>query len=518
MQKIVRRQGRDSAAEITVVRFPSGAPRGTIGGAGIRTLSKVTIPAATMKSAAAGRVANAGRQQPGPRWDRRTTDLLAGSARLTDQGAQLATADFAAWLAGRGREHSFAVERIDFADLKGWYFLNRTGNLVHQSGKFFTVEGLRVTTSAGLFPEWHQPIIRQPEVGILGILAKEFDGVLHFLMQAKMEPGNPNLLQLSPTVQATRSNYTRAHRGSPVRYVEYFAGPRRGRVLADVLQSEHGSWFYRKHNRNMIVETRDEVPPHPDFCWFTLGQLHQFLQLDNVVNMDSRTVLSSLPAVAEGPGSRLALHPDTEVLSWLTEHRSTHDWTITPVPLAGLPGWQRTAREVSRGDGRFFDVVAVAVEAASREVPSWTQPLIQPHGEGVVAFLVRDFDGLPHVLAHARMEGGLLSVVEVAPTVQCVPENHPVDKRPRYLDQVLSARPEQIRYSARHSEEGGRFRNAVSHYLLVDADDALAAEPLPPEYTWLSVRQLERLTGAGLTVNVQARTLLACLRSAAGTR
>ncbi|MCC8336959.1 NDP-hexose 2,3-dehydratase family protein [Streptomyces sp. R1] len=480
----------------------------------------MTTRAATMDSAAQnGAVALAGDlrtgSRTGPRWDRRTTDLLAQSARVTERGAGLATADFAGWLADRGREHAFRVRRIDFAELKGWNFRQPTGNLVHQSGRFFTVEGLRVRTSAGFFPEWHQPIIRQPDVGILGILAKEIDGVLHFLMQAKMEPGNPNLLQLSPTVQATRSNYTRVHRGAPVRYVEYFAGPRQGRILADVLQSEHGSWFYRKHNRNMIVETRDEVPPHPDFCWLTLGQLYELLRRDNTVNMDSRTVLSSLPPCAELPDSRLALTPDAEVLSWLTEHRSTQDWTIELVPLTGLPGWARTEREITREDGRFFDVVAVAVEAGNREVPSWTQPLIEPHGEGVAAFLLHEFDGVPHVLAHARMEGGLPLVVEVAPTVQCVPANYPEDRRPRYLDEVLAAPPARIRYNAVHAEEGGRFRNAVSRYLVVEPDGALAAEPPPPGYAWLSVRQLERLTSAGLSVNVQARTLLACLRSVA---
>ncbi|CAM5359048.1 GDP-mannose 4,6-dehydratase [Streptomyces cyaneofuscatus] len=95
------------------------------------------------------------------------------------------------------------------------------------------------TTTGDAGPAWHQPIIVQPEVGILGILVKEFDGVPHFLMQAKMEPGNSNLLQISPTVQATRSNYTKAHKGADVRYLEYFRGPRQGRVLADVLQSEH---------------------------------------------------------------------------------------------------------------------------------------------------------------------------------------------------------------------------------------------------------------------------------------
>ncbi len=84
---------------------------------------------------------------------------------------------------------------------------------------------------------WTQPIIRQPEGGILGILAEEFDGVPHFLMQAEMEPGNPDLLQLSPTVQATRSNCTKVHCGAAVKYIEHLTQPCRGRVPADVLRS-----------------------------------------------------------------------------------------------------------------------------------------------------------------------------------------------------------------------------------------------------------------------------------------
>lgn len=211
-------------------------------------------------------------------------------------GAHLRTEDFTAWLAARRRANRFRVERIPFAGLDGWAFDPATGNLGHRSGRFFTVEGLHATGAQGPFREWHQPIISQPEVGILGILVKEFDGVLHLLMQAKMEPGNRNVLQLSPTVQATRSNYTRVHQGASVRYIEYFTDPRRGRVLADALQSEHGSWFLGKRNRNMIVEALDDVPPADDFCWLTLHQVAELLHRDNLVNMDSRTVLAGIPS------------------------------------------------------------------------------------------------------------------------------------------------------------------------------------------------------------------------------
>jgi oxidase EvaA len=446
-----------------------------------------------------------------PRRDVTLEDRFAISAAART-GAGLRTADMPGWLAARRAASTFQVERIPFAALDGWYFDQPSGNLVHRSGKFFTVDGLRV--SVGGVARWHQPIIKQPEVGILGILVKEFDGVLHFLMQAKMEPGNPNLLQLSPTVQATRSNYTRVHQGAEVRYLEYFVDRGRGRVLADVLQSEHGSWFFRKANRNMIVETTDEVPPHDDFCWLTLGQIGELLREDNVVNMDSRTVLACVPLP---DGEAEAVHTDVEVLSWLTGERSSHDVLAERLPLNDVRGWKRTEWSIDHEDDRYFRVVAVAVRAGSREVPSWTQPLFEPIGTGVTAFLTRRIAGVPHVLVHARVEGGFLDTVELGPTVQYTPENYAHlagQERPPFLDTVLAADPARIQYEALHSEEGGRFLNAVSRYLLVEATEAEAPADPPPGYCWVTPGQLRSLVRHGHYLNVQARTLLACLPAA----
>jgi NDP-hexose 2,3-dehydratase len=109
--------------------------------------------------------------------------------------------------------------------------------------------------------------------------------VLHVLMQAKMEPGNPNLMQLSPTVQAARSNYTGAPRGGPVRYLEHFIGSDCGRVLVDALQSDHGSWYPGPNNRELVVETEARLHAGEGFCWLPLGQVGQLLRTDNVVNM-----------------------------------------------------------------------------------------------------------------------------------------------------------------------------------------------------------------------------------------
>ena len=180
------------------------------------------------------------------------------------------TEEFMRWFAGRLAVEESTVIPIDFAELAGWHFAADSGNLVHRSGRFFAVAGLRVEVESGPVSGWSQPMLFQPETGVLGMLVKRFGGVLHCLIQAKMEPGNHYRLQLSPTVQATRSNYTAVHGGRPVPYLDYFRGAAPSTVLTDVIQAEHGTWFDQKRNRNLVVETVDEIEIEEGFCWLSL--------------------------------------------------------------------------------------------------------------------------------------------------------------------------------------------------------------------------------------------------------
>ncbi|GAB7185362.1 hypothetical protein ATKI12_5193 [Kitasatospora sp. Ki12] len=413
------------------------------------------------------------------------------------------------WLEENRRIFRHEVTRIPFADLAGWRFDAASGDLGHDSGRFFTVEGLRIHTDVH---DWMQPIINQPEIGILGFVAKEFDGVLHFLMQAKMEPGNINSVQLSPTVQATRSNYTGVHRGRPITFLEHFVPPTAGQVLVDSLQSEQGAWFLRKRNRNIVVEITEEPPELPDFRWLTLGQIHRLLGFDDVVNMDARTVLSSIPLGprVEDQGAYQSL---TDVLSWLTRVRATSELSQRYRPLREVEGWQLTEDRIGHRDGRYFQVIAAAVSAANREVASWTQPLFEPIGLGVTAFLVRPIGGVLHLLAHARVEAGLANVAEIAPTVQCCPDNYaglPPERQPRFLTEALTTTGSLVRYNTVLSEEGGRFFEARSRYRIVEVPEDFPLD-VPPDFAWISVHQASTLLRYDGYLNVQARTLIAAL-------
>ena len=142
---------------------------------------------------------------------------------------------------------------IKFSELKEWGFNNRTGNLEHFSKKFFSVIGLDIKTNWGEIYNWQQPIIKQSEIGILGIITKRFDQKSYYLMQAKIEPGNINHVQISPTLQATKSNYLQVHNGKKPKYLGYFFDNSK-KLVIDQLQSEQGARFYKKRNRNIIIE------------------------------------------------------------------------------------------------------------------------------------------------------------------------------------------------------------------------------------------------------------------------
>lgn len=441
----------------------------------------------------------------------RTRARLAVSAAAG--GGVLSEAQLAAWLRDRRAAQPQRVERVPFAALRGWDFDAAGGDLRHSSGRFFSVHGLRVRSDFGPVAAWDQPIIRQPEVGILGIALRYFDGVPHLLMQAKAEPGNINGVQLSPTVQATKSNYTRVHGGSAVPYLEHFRRAAPGSVVADVLQSEQGSWFLHKRNRNMIVEVGPEVVAEEDFAWLTLGQVNALLRQDDMINMDARTVLSCLPDWRQGEAAGDALHSDADIRSWITDRRAVHEVSAEPIGLARTEGWHRDEKAVAREDGRHFSVVAVDVSSGRREVPAWSQPLIEPHGTGIAALFVRWAGGVPHVLLRARAEAGFLTTVELGPTVQCVPENYahlPAGSLPPYLSEALERRAK-ARYDVLLSEEGGRFLHARSHYMIIEVEDEVPL--VSDEFRWVSTPQVDELLRYSHHLNVQARTLITALRT-----
>ncbi|MCO1574621.1 NDP-hexose 2,3-dehydratase family protein [Crossiella sp. SN42] len=431
------------------------------------------------------------------------TELRAAEAALRGQEPLATAEDFHRWWSQRQRAGRFEVRTVPFDQLDQWDFDPATGNLGHRSGRFFTVEGLLAKDDTGQVRT--QPVLHQPEIGVLGILVADLGGRLCCLMQAKWEPGNVNGLQLSPTVQATRSNQQQVHGGAATRYLRHFTDPGPREVLADVLQSEQGAWFWRKRNRNMVVRARGPVPPHEDYRWITLDLLRALLAVDNLVNMDARTVLSCLPPPPGVAGP--SVHTRQEILSWFTAARAHCAWQARLVPLSTVDGWSRTPEEIADRRRREFRVVGVRAGAHNREVREWTQPLLEPFGQGMATMVIRQWRGVPHLLVQARVELGLLDLVELGPTVQVAPGQDrpvPLESEPAAAGEVL--------FDTVLSEEGGRFRHARTRYRIVRVGEDFPLA-VPGRFRWLTARQLGGLLRHGHYLNVEGRTLLACFHS-----
>ena len=48
----------------------------------------------------------------------------------------------------------------------------------------------------------------------------------------------------------------------------------------------------RKRNRNIVVEVNPDIELYNNYCWVTLDQVVELLKIDNLISMDTRSVLS----------------------------------------------------------------------------------------------------------------------------------------------------------------------------------------------------------------------------------
>ncbi|MAR70054.1 MAG: response regulator receiver protein [Nitrospina sp.] len=203
------------------------------------------------------------------------------------------------WFNKKREESDMVVEEIGINDLDKWTVVSDTGNIKHESGGFFEVIGVKASNTFDREvgkKGWTQPMIAKNPGGILGILMKKINGVPHYLLQAKAEPGNIGKLQLSPTLQATTSNLLKAHGGSKPLFAEYFDDENNPKIIYAKWQSEDGGRFHLKSNYNMIVEVNnDEELKIPDsFIWVTLYQIKQLMKIENFIGPHVRGIISYL--------------------------------------------------------------------------------------------------------------------------------------------------------------------------------------------------------------------------------
>lgn len=432
------------------------------------------------------------------------------------------------WINQRNQAVQVDIRKIPYEQETLWRYDEATGTIHNPSGSFFSIAGLKKTGE-----DWEQPVLLQNEIGYLGILCKEFDNVLYFLMQAKIEPGNVNCVQISPTIQATKSNFTQRHGGTKPPYLDYFLNAEQHEILVDQIQSEQSSRFWKKRNRNIIVCVEEEVEVLPSHRWMTLGQIKALMRYDNLVNMDTRTVLSCIPFCQMTPDAptlaaleaqftdkalfRSIFYGDgrnhlPELYRCINNYKMFDETQYQFTPLMDLQHWRMHHGEFVCDRPWPFKVVFCDIAIEGREVKRWTQPLFEAVGIATFGLLLCEVDGVLKFVVRPHAEPGCFDSIELGPTVQCEAGEALADDAVSRLFADKLSRKADVLFDVLLSEEGGRFYHEQNRNVLIRVSREELGT-LPPDCFLVDFKTLNHLIQINNTVNIQLRNLLSVLEA-----
>ena len=442
--------------------------------------------------------------------------------------ARSTTSEILEWIGERNNKLAVNIERTSLDNCEGWFYDENSGLVRHRNGAFFSIGGL-AGTFRGEYVE--QPICYQTEIGYLGYLCSRIEGEMHFLVQAKMEPGNISLMQLSPTIQATKSNFEQKHGGRKPDYLDLFKNVPDCDVVVDQIQSEQSSRFMGKRNCNIIIRTDDpdSIELTDNHKWISLRQMKELSKYDNLVNMSSRTVLAGIPFCTmpqdywisdigdEALRNSIFREPDQtklkDIRHRIVQYKMFNDDDVRAVPLMSLGNWELTDDGFSCKEQYPFRLNFCKIAIEGREVREWCQPLFEATGRAFFGLLCRDHDGKREWLLRLKPEIGCFDKVELGPTVQreafcMVPENE-ID---RFFMEKLAKAGSGILFDTLLAEEGGRFYHEENRNVIIKiADDEIPDDELPDDYFWCDYATIQALNTDNNHLNIQLRSLISVI-------
>jgi oxidase EvaA len=207
-----------------------------------------------------------------------------GSYKTTDQ--------IISWYTSQKVSYELSVETLPLSQLKDWEI---TDYSIFNNDRYFSVIAVEVLAGTREVTAWSQPLLKDKNIGLLGFLSKKINGILHFLIQAKVEPGNIDIIELSPTVSCSNVTHLRKSKGFFPPFLDYFINTNDSQILYDTIQSEEGGRFYHLQNRNMIIEIdeAEDLALPANYIWMTLSQMMDFMKY-SMFNIEARSLVSSL--------------------------------------------------------------------------------------------------------------------------------------------------------------------------------------------------------------------------------
>ena len=386
------------------------------------------------------------------------------------------------WLNNQRKKQFLTVERTSLSKLSKWIYNKK--EIYHKSKKFFKITGLRIQSNFYNKKNWDQPIIVQNEIGILGIIKNIKTN--KYLLQAKVEPGNINKIQISPTVQATRSNYSRIHGGKIIPFLKYFQRSNKNFSL----QTEQAFRYYNKKNSNIITYVSKKIDLDEKFRWFSKIEVFNLLKEKNLINMDTLSVFSSFikKKKVDSP-----INNKKTLNKWKNSLIKKYYLQNKIISLGSIKNWNLTKKQISHQTNNYFSVIGIKVKTNKREITDWDQPIIKGSNLAFAGYLIKKFKKTNHYLCKYILKPG-----SKAGTFTCsintskfkgYKKNKDLTNFQKKLISKYFINSKDIRYDNILSDEGGRFYHSQIKYMVCKLGTKQNIE-LPEHYIWLSQNQM----------------------------
>ena len=217
------------------------------------------------------------------------------------------------------------------------------------------------------------------------------------------------------------------------------------------------------------------------------------MNYNNFVNMDTRTVISSLiKSDIKDLSNDKPLNDFDEIIRWMTYLKTKYELEVNKVNLKNIKDWIISDNSIYHSKNKYFEIIPVKVEIEGREVSSWTQPMIESK-QGLCCLIIKIINEQVHILIQGKVECGNFDIIEMAPTVQCLTDNYTFSgNNLPYLDYTLNASSDNIIYDTLQSEEGGRFYREENRNMIILADENFE-DKTPKNFIWLTLFQVQNL-------------------------
>ena len=403
------------------------------------------------------------------------------------------------WLQQQRKKQFLAIKKTDLLKLQKWVFNKK--EIYHESKKFFRIVGIKINTNFYKKKIWYQPIIVQKEIGILGIIKNIKTN--KYLLQAKVEPGNINKIQISPTVQATKSNYSRIHGGKTIPYLVYFK--RKNKNFS--LQTEQAFRYFNKKNSNIVTFVKKKISVNKKFRWFSKTEIINLLKEKNLINMDTLSVFSSFISKRKHD---FPLNSIKDISKWKNSLNRKFFLKNKIVRLNLIKEWKLTKRKIYHQTNEYFSIFGVKVKTNEREITEWSQPIIQGSKMAFAGYLIKRFNNTNHYLCRYILKPGSKVSTYTCSVNTSKFNNYKKNKdltdfqKKLISDYFVNSKFEKL-YDNILSDEGGRFYHSQIRYMACKLNKKHNIK-LPENYIWLSQNQIIDLIKKQ-QVDIEARLL-----------